>query len=216
MANIIIMGGHGNGMVVASSIEQAAEHKVIGFLNDQEDIGSLISDKYPVLGRIDDAKDFDGDDVYFYFGIFSLARKWDNVERIKKIGLPLEKYITIVDSSAVVSPFSQIGYGCYIGPCVVVGPNTKIGNFVQIFGHGFVGHDAIVDDYCFVANNASIGGTVHIKQGVYIGTNCSIREFVTVGSWGVVGMGSVVIKDVEPKVTVVGNPARQIKNSADR
>jgi len=217
VSKIIIMGGRGNGMVVASTIErmESNQWEILGFLNDEKEIGSLIS-KYPILGKIDDAKKFDADDVYFYFGVFSLARKWNNVERIKKIGLPTEKYAIIIDPTAVISPFTEIGHGCYIGPYAIIGPDTKIGNFVQIFGHGFLGHNSTLGDYAFVSNNAAIGGAVTVETGAYIGINSCIREFITIGEWSVVGMGSVIIRDVPPKTTVAGNPAKPIKSIQER
>lgn len=217
MSDLIIMGGHGNGMVVASTIERIGSHVIVGFLNDDLKKGAVVSYPYEVLGTIDEAASLNVyDDLYFYYGIFSLDRKWHNVERIKKIGIPIHKYMTIIDPSAVISPFSEIGYGCFIGPHVTIGPNTRIGNFVQIFGHGFIGHDSVLEDYVFVANNASIGGAITVKEGAWIGANSAVRENVTIGEWAVVGMSSSALEDVPDKTTVVGVPARQIKGPEER
>ena len=49
-----------------------------------------------------------------------------------------------------------------------------------------------------------------IKEGSYIGMNSSIKERVTLGKWSIVGMGSVVIKNVKENSVVVGNPAKNL------
>lgn len=49
-----------------------------------------------------------------------------------------------------------------------------------------------------------------IDSDVYIGANVTIRGGVHVGEGALIGMGSVVNRDVEPWSIVVGNPARKI------
>ena len=38
----------------------------------------------------------------------------------------------------------------------------------------------------------------------------TIRDYVKIGKNAVLGMGSVITKDVAPNVTVIGNPAKPI------
>ena len=58
--------------------------------------------------------------------------------------------------------------------------------------------------------SSSIGSFVKIKKGSFLGNNSSVREKIEVGEWSTIGMGSVVIKDVETKTTVAGSPAKKI------
>lgn len=50
-----------------------------------------------------------------------------------------------------------------------------------------------------------------IGNDVWIGEKCLIKAGVTIGHGAVVGMGSVVTKDVPPYAIVAGNPARLIR-----
>jgi acetyltransferase-like isoleucine patch superfamily enzyme len=58
-------------------------------------------------------------------------------------------------------------------------------------------------------------GNVRIENHVYIGAGAILRQGteskpLVIGEGAVVGMGSVVTKDVPANTTVVGNPARVI------
>ena len=56
-------------------------------------------------------------------------------------------------------------------------------------------------------------GKVHIGQGCYIGTNSAIRDNITIGENCLIGMGSIVLRDVPENNVVVGNPARFLRNT---
>lgn len=214
MKKLIIIGGMGNGTVVASTIEDInavkKEWEIIGFLNDYEtnDING-----YPVLGVISKevANRFLHDsDVYFIYTLISTKFNFNYLHKLIDLGIPLEKFATVVHPTAVVSKFAEIGHGVCIQPFVSVGPNVKIKNHVQIFAQALIGHNSRLENYSYVANNACISANVHLGEGAYLGINCSILENVKVGKWGLVGMGSVVLKDVPEYTKVVGNPARVI------
>jgi acetyltransferase-like isoleucine patch superfamily enzyme len=49
-----------------------------------------------------------------------------------------------------------------------------------------------------------------VGAGAWVGPNACVRQRVTIGRGALVGMGAVVLKDVEAHTTVAGNPARVI------
>lgn len=81
-----------------------------------------------------------------------------------------------------------------------------------------------------IAGNVSLGRNVTVFQGVTIGSkrdgrragspvieddvcifpNAVVIGQITIGVGAIIGPGSVVVDDVPPGVTVVGNPARQL------
>jgi acetyltransferase-like isoleucine patch superfamily enzyme len=52
-----------------------------------------------------------------------------------------------------------------------------------------------------------------VKKGASIGSGATILCGLTIGEHAMVGAGSVVTSDIPAGITVVGNPARAIKNS---
>ena len=55
---------------------------------------------------------------------------------------------------------------------------------------------------------------IRIRKGAWIGARSIILKGVTIGEGAVIGMGSVVTKDVPPHVIVAGNPARIVRHIA--
>ena len=214
MKKLIIIGGYGNGTVVQSTVEDIntvkKQWELLGFLNDRE---TEPINGYPVLGKIDKQtvdKYIQDKDVYFFYTLISVKLNFKFLYKLLDLQIPEERFATIIHPTAVISKFAKIGYGSCIQPFVSVGPNTVIGNHVQIFAQALIGHGAKLDNYCYVANNACIGADVHLLEGAYLGTNSTTIEFIKLGKWSICGIGTVVLKDVPDYAKMVGNPARQI------
>lgn len=88
---------------------------------------------------------------------------------------------------------------------------TIIGNNNILMAHSHIGHDAYIGDNCEISTTSIIGGYCKIENNVKIKLACIIRNRKTVGEGALVGMGSVVVKDVEPNDVVFGNPAKSNK-----
>lgn len=209
--NVVIVGGRGNGTVIASTIEDCKKAgqdiACVGFLNDnEEEING-----YPVLGGIQNQNWKKLPDGYqFIYALSNVKQAPERFKILRELGIPEERYATVIHPTAVVSDQAELGHGVVLMPFTLVSPNVIIGNHSQLYAQSFVGHDSVLDEMVFVANNASIGGRTHIKNGAHIGSNCSILERLSIGEFAVIGLGSVVLKAVEDKEKVVGNPGRCI------
>lgn len=84
---------------------------------------------------------------------------------------------------------------------------TVVGPDVWIMKSCHVGHDTIIGARTEIAPMTSIGGWVEIGEDVSISQGVTIKPRVKIGNGARLGMGAVVIRDVPPCVTVVGNPA---------
>ena len=60
------------------------------------------------------------------------------------------------------------------------------------------------------ASKVTLAGIVHVESGVYLGQSCTVRQCLRIGRNALIGMGAVVVKDVEAGSVMVGNPARAL------
>jgi serine acetyltransferase len=56
---------------------------------------------------------------------------------------------------------------------------------------------------------------VTVESGSFVGIGATVIQNIRVGYEAVIGAGAVVIADVAPMTTVVGVPAREIKDIPD-
>jgi UDP-N-acetylglucosamine acyltransferase len=69
-------------------------------------------------------------------------------------------------------------------------------------------HDAVVEDNVTMANSAHLGGHTHIGQGATLGLGALVHQGSRIGRLAMIGMGSVITKDIPPFAMAFGSPAR--------
>ena len=103
---------------------------------------------------------------------------------------------------------------------VDINPAAEIGIGIML-DHGtsiVIGETAVVGDNCSILQGVTLGGTGketgdrHPKIGanVLLSVGAKVLGNIRVGDCSVVGAGSVVLKDVPPRTTVAGVPAKEI------
>jgi len=101
-----------------------------------------------------------------------------------------------------------------INPAVVMGKGIMLDH-----GTGLViGETAVVGDNVSMLQNVTLGGTGKADQdrhpkignGVLIGAGAKVLGNIRVGDCSRIGAGSVVLKEVPPRTTVAGVPAKVI------
>lgn len=103
---------------------------------------------------------------------------------------------------------------------VDINPAVRMGRGIMLdHGTGLViGETAVVGDNVSMLQNVTLGGTgksdqdrhPKIGNGVLIGAGAKVLGNIVIGECSRIGAGSVVLKEVPPRVTVAGVPAKVI------
>jgi serine O-acetyltransferase len=103
---------------------------------------------------------------------------------------------------------------------VDIHPAARIGSGILVdHATGIViGETCVLEDYISIMQGVTLGGTgkesgdrhPKIRSGVLIGTGAIVIGNVTIGQGAKIAAGSVVLRDVEPHITVAGIPAVKV------
>ena len=201
--NLIILGFGGNSYEIFERITQISPNRNIYFLDDRV-THSL------VVGTLNDISKFESYKKVFMIG--SPTSISSRKEIFNQLKIPLEQLESFRDPSSWISESARIGIGSVVMWKSYIGSNSDLGNNTIIMPGVFVGHDTVLGEFSVVAANASIASGVTIGPQSYLGANCTIREGISIGEESFIGAGAVVVKDVPPKSTFVGNPAKALIN----
>src|SRR5438067_7473877 len=214
MQPIILLGYAGNYTDIIDTIEdinaaEGARYDLLGFLDNREEMqGRLFHDR-PVLGRFEDAHRFP--EALFSTWIGGTSTHLQRPQVIARLGLPPERFVTLVHPTSYVSRRAQLGHGVIIYQNCTICNSVVLGDHVLVLPNSVISHDDTIGDYTLVTGGVAISGNVTVGRSCYLGTNCSIHHGVTIGDGSLIGMGSVVLHDVPPYHVVVGNPARVLR-----
>lgn len=93
------------------------------------------------------------------------------------------------------------------------GGNTQIEDHVKMDAMVYVGHDVWIGKNVEIAAGCVLGGFAQIGENSFLGLNSEIRNRISIGRHVTVGMGACIRAFVEDGVTIVGNPAKIIRNT---
>lgn len=116
--------------------------------------------------------------------------------------------------------FPQLG-GVIIGNNTYIGANTQIAsgslsdtiieNGCKINGLSFIGSNDHLHENVWITGSCMLAGSVTVGKNATIFSRVVVREWCNIGADAVIGMGSVVTKNIPAGETWVGNPARKLE-----
>jgi len=155
-------------------------------------------------------KPFSYFDVNKYKMILAIG---DSEFRLKISGmLPANtEFFSLIHPGTVLSPWVEIGEGSIICAGSILTYDIKIGKHAYINVACTISHDCIIGDFFTAAPSVNISGNCTIGKCVFLGTNSSLREKLNVTDGVTIGMGAIVVKNIEEPGIYIGIPARKMK-----
>ncbi|MFI1722083.1 acetyltransferase [Streptomyces sp. NPDC020489] len=211
MTGLVIVGAGGFARETAQAVVDAGEFDLLGHLDDNAELHGTEVDGVPVLGGCDLVHDLPG-----ALAVICVGNPRDYAARarlVRRLGLPAERYATVVHPTAAVSATSRIGPGSVLLAHCVLTAAVRVGAHVAVMPHVVLTHDDVVEDHATLTSGVRLGGGVRLERGAYVGSGALVREGTTIGAWSQIGMGSSVLGDVPPGEVWVGSPARRLREA---
>lgn len=207
MQKIIVVGAGAHSKVVLDVLQETQVYEIVGLVDDCA-CKSVFG--IPVIGTDEDLQDLYDQGIRNAFVAIGSNQIREKVTKdVKEIGFNL---VTIVSRNSIVSRYAKIGEGTIIMPGAVINADANIGEGCIINTNASVDHDCKIGAFTHIAPGCAISGSTTIGRSSFLGTGCRVIDKLTLGSNLIVGAGATVVYDMPGDCTIVGTPARIIKN----
>lgn len=209
---VLIMGGEGNGGVIASAIidmnkKGYDEYELAGYLNDFKEIGDLIHG-YPVMGKLDQVNQFAKKGYYFMWAVHMIGKGEKRRNLYYSLNIPEDRLAKIIHPSAFVADNVEIEPGVFIMANSYIGPGTILRKGTLVMANCVVGHNDEIGELCHLSAGCNVSSYVNIGHASDVGLGASVLEKVQIGNYSVVGANSLLTKSIGNGLIYVGTPAR--------
>lgn len=204
---LLLLGGGGHCKSIISSLNKN-EFNEVGIIDPELKNGSEIMG-VKVIENDDDL--FHLKSLGFCYAFISLGSIGDTdlrkilFNKVVNLGF---KMVNIIDESASIDKTVSLGKGIFIGKKAIVNAETILEDGCIVNSGSIIEHECHIGKFSHVAPGAVICGNCYIDNDVHIGANSSIKQGITIEEGAMIGMGSVVIKNVMKEMKIYGNPVK--------
>lgn len=198
---VIIIGASGHGKVIADIVTVAGD-RVVGFLDD--DTEKTICGSFPVLGMVEDAKNYTNCSFVIAIGSNAIRKKIAE-------SMVVKQWYTAIHPSAVISPSAVIGEGTVVMPNVVVNAEAIVGQHCILNTGSVIEHENRIGDYVHISPCVALAGNVLVGELTHIGIGACVKNNTVICNGCVIGAGAVMVRDANEPGVYVGVPGRRIK-----
>lgn len=209
MQSIVLIGGGGHARVLIDIIKTSGEYEIVGILDSQLDIGTLISG-VSILGNDNFLAELYSKGIKN--ACIAIGSIKDNskrkmlYEKVKQIGFSVPY---LIHPQAILSKNdTRIFEGVQIMAGAIVQTGCSIGENTIINTGAIIEHDCRVGKHVHICPGAIISGGCFIDEEAFVGTSATIIQGIKAGKNSVIAAGAVVVKNVPDDTEVMGVPAK--------
>jgi len=209
----VILGGGGHAAVVIDAM-QAGGGRPHAVLDDNKDLWGRDLLGVPIIGGDDKLPDLIQQGVtHFIVGVGSVGNALPRRKLFETALLAGLSPINAIHPAAAIASSALVRDGAVVLANAVINPRAAVGANVIINTSATVEHDCVIADDTHISPGAVLAGGVVIGNSCHVGAGAIIREGIKIGDRAMVGAGAVVVGDVAADTTVVGVPAKKLKNA---
>jgi sugar O-acyltransferase (sialic acid O-acetyltransferase NeuD family) len=182
--------------------------RVVAILDDDTTTHGTTVHDAPVVGALERWVDFP--DASFVFLIGSHRTRVVRRSILSRLGIPTERFVSLIHPAAVLFEGAQVGAGCLIYSGAVIFNDTILEDFVLVLPNSVVGAACTIAECALIASSVSIGSGVRIGPCSHIGAGAVINEGIELGAGSQVAMASFVVRPLPDGAFCMGNPAQSL------
>ena len=108
----------------------------------------------------------------------------------------------VIEDDVQLYPYVNVDRGTFT--------ETRVGRGTKVDHYAHIGHNSSIGEDCIITAGTVLCGKSSIGARSWTGVNCVIKEGVRVGKECTIGIGAVVLRDVEDNAVVAGVPAKPL------
>jgi len=207
---IVLLGGGGHCASVIDVIEQQGMYHIKGILDIPEKVGqSLLG--YPFIGTEEDVPRLLGKHTFFLvtvgqIGAADTRKRLFHLLQEQGANLPV-----IISPIAYVSPRAKVMEGTIVMHQAFINAGAVVGANNIVNSKALVEHDVSTGAHCHLSTGSVLNGGCHLGDEVLLGSRAALRQGVSISSRVLIGMGSVVLRDIQEAGVYVGMPVQKIR-----
>ena len=213
---LVVVGGGEHARVVAEAARSRPDlWDVLGFVDPEPAEDTVLRLGLPRLGG-DEWILTASPQPWLVLGVGAVGVSRRREQIVARYAARSATWATIVHAAAWVSPTAVLGAGAVVMAGAVVNSGARLEAHVVVNTGAVVEHDVVLGAFAQLGPAAAVGGGAVIEAGCYLGLGCRVRDHVRIGPGSLVGMGAVVVGDVEGGAVVAGVPAQPLPAGARR
>ena len=181
------------------------------FIDDSQKINNLRN--IPIYSFEETNKIYGKDNLQVCIAVGEPSTRMALYKKLKSESINIA---TLIHPEVTIPESTNINEGTIICKFVSITCDITIGSNVYIHPMACIGHDAHIGNNSVISSFVDVAGNCIIGSRVFLAINVVLKQGITVGDDSIVGLASVVHRDIPNSVIALGNPARPMKNNTEK